>query len=187
MEKIIADFPAYKVTSEGKIMSCYKPKTTTMTDTWKELVPVYDKSCGYLIVTLCADGVRKNKRIHRLMMEAFVPNPEGKAHVNHIDGNKLNNTLTNMEWATPKENSQHAVKLGLCDERRKATEVGILQYTADGETLIAEHVSLHQASRDTGVAWQNISKVVRGLRPRAGGYHWKYKKSAETIPKGSRV
>lgn len=174
MEKIIPDFPNYKVTYDGRILSCYKPYTSEVTDKWHELNQVYDKSCGYMIVTLCHNGVRKNKLVHRLMCEAFLPNPENKAHVNHIDGNKLNNSMDNFEWATPKENTNHAVISGLCDARRKAQEKPILQIDLDGN-LIAEHASIHEAGRVTGIAYQNISKVVRGIRPRAGGFIWKYK------------
>ena len=186
MEKIITEFPNYKITNTGTVLSCYAPKTAIPTTTWRELQQVYDKSSGYLLVTLCHQGVKKNKRVHRLLMEAFVPNPENKEHVNHIDGNKLNNSLSNLEWATGTENARHAIKTGLCDERRKAQEVPIIQLDNDGNVL-AEHVSIHEAGRGTGVAFQNISKVLRGLRPRAGGYVWEYKKGSETIPRGSRV
>ena len=175
MEQIITDYPAYKITDKGEIYSLFKYKTSIISDEWRLVQPVYDKSCGYLIVTLCdGNGKRQNKRVHRLLMEAFVPNPENKAHVNHKDGNKLNNCLSNLEWATPSENARHAANTGLCDERRKAQEVAIIQMDTDFNK-VAEHVSLHQAGRDTGIAWQNISKVVRGLRHTAGGYRWKYK------------
>ena len=175
MIKCIPEFPNYRITKDGKVLSCYVPKTNIPSDTWTELNQVYDKSCGYMIVTLCHEGVRKNKRVHRLLCEAFLPNPENKTQVNHIDGNKLNNCLLNLEWVTPKENSRHAVDTGLCDERRKSQEVAVLQYETDGITLVAEHASLHEAGRATGIAYQNISKVVRNIRPRAGGYVWRYK------------
>lgn len=174
MEKIIPEFPNYKITYDGRVLSCYKPKTNIPSDNWIEVKQIYDKSCGYMIVTLCHNGLRKNKRVHRLMCEAFLPNPLNKKHVNHLDGNKLNNTMSNFEWASPKENTQHAIKIGLCDERRKAQEVPVLQLDINNN-IIAEHVSLHEAGRITGIAYQNISKVVRGLRPKAGGYKWKYK------------
>lgn len=175
MLRNIPEFPNYHITQDGRVLSCYLPKTNIPSNTWIELTQIYDKSCGYMIVTLCHQGLRKNKRVHRLLCEAFLPNPENKAHVNHIDGNKLNNCLSNLEWATPKENNAHAIATGLCDTRRKAQEVAILQYESDGVTFVAEHVSLHEAGRSTGIAYQNISKVVRGIRPRAGGYCWKYK------------
>lgn len=175
MYKIIPDYPAYRISRNGSVHSLFKYKTSTISDEWRNVIPVLDSYSGYYLVTLCdGKGRRQNKRIHRLLMEAFVPNPENKAHVNHIDGNKKNNCLTNLEWATPKENAIHASAIGLCDERRKKTEVAVIQMDND-YNFIAEHVSIHQAGRVTNIAWQNISKVVRGIRPRAGGYRWEYK------------
>jgi len=182
MEQIIKDYPAYKITDNGVIYSRFKYKTSIIIDEWREVKQIYDKSCGYYIVTLCdGNGKRQNKRVHRLLLEAFKPNPLNKAHVNHIDGNKLNNSLDNLEWATASENAKHAAVTGLCDERRKATEVAIVQMDMD-YNVVAEHISLHQAGRDTGIAWQNISKVVRKLRHTAGGFRWEYKQHVTTIP-----
>lgn len=171
---IINDFPNYRINKEGVIESNYKFKTNIPCDTWREVKQTYDKSCGYMIVTLVRDGVKKNKRVHRLLCEAYLPNPLNKKHVNHKDGNKLNNSLDNLEWVTPKENAQHAVRIGLCDKRRKAQETKVNQLDLVGN-FITTHVSLHEAERITGVTWQNISKVCRGLRKTAGGYKWEYK------------
>jgi hypothetical protein len=63
---------------------------------------------GYYHVSLSIGNVRPNKRVHRLMMLAFAPNPENLPHINHIDGNKLNNAMDNLEWCTPKHNTRHA-------------------------------------------------------------------------------
>ena len=176
MEKIIKDYPAYKITIDGRVLTCFKPKTSIITNEWRELKQVYDKTCGYMIVTLCRgkNQGRQNKRVHRLLMEAFVDNPNNYPQINHIDGNKLNNNLDNLEWCSSKHNSIHAVSMGLCDTRRKASEVIIEQYDLSGN-FIAEHPSLHEAGRATNIAWQNISKVCRGLRKSAGNYYWKYK------------
>ena len=176
MEKIIKDYPAYKITIDGRVLSCFKPKTSIITNEWRELKQIYDKSCGYMIVTLCKgkNQGRQNKRVHRLLMEAFVDNPNNYPQINHIDGNKLNNNLDNLEWCSAKHNSIHAVSMGLCDARIKASEVIIEQYDLSGN-FIAEHPSLRGASRATNIAWQNISTVCRGLRKSAGNYYWKYK------------
>lgn len=174
MDIEIQGFPNYRINKQGQVFSNYKYKTNIPCDTWREVKPVLDKGVGYYLVTLSNQGKKSNKHIHRLLATHFIPNPLNKSQVNHIDGNKQNNDLSNLEWVTSQENSRHAVDIGLCDDRRQKQEVAILQYDLDGN-LVAEHVSLHEAGRTTGIAWQNISKVVRGVRPRAGGYTWKYK------------
>jgi hypothetical protein len=82
MEKQINNFSAYKINDKGEVYSCWsclratKSRKFTLGNQWKMLKPIYDKSCGYMIVTLIDDnGRRFNKRIHRLLMETFVPNP----------------------------------------------------------------------------------------------------------------
>ena len=174
MEVGIQGFPNYRINKLGQVFSNYKYKTNIPCDTWREVKPVLDKGNGYYLVTLSNQGKKSNKYIHRLLATHFIPNPLNKPQVNHIDGNKQNNVLSNLEWATSQENSKHAVDTGLCDARRQKQEVAVLQYDLNGN-LVREHVSLHEAGRATNIAWQNISKVVRGLRPRAGGYIWKYK------------
>lgn len=71
----------------------------------------------YLTVMLRARtlGLNKYPTVHRLVADAFIPNPENKSTVNHKDGNKENNCVENLEWATNKENTQHATKTGLID------------------------------------------------------------------------
>lgn len=175
-EKIIADYPAYKITTDGKVYSSFKPKTGIIWDNWTELKQVYDASCGYMIVSLAKGNGkdRQNKRVHRLLMEAFVPNPNNYPQVNHIDGNKLNNSLDNLEWCTSKYNTNHAIQLGLRDIHNQWNNKKVIQMDNDFNE-IAEFNSMHEANRVTGIAWQNISKVCLGLRPRAGGYRWKHK------------
>ena len=172
LEKIIPDFPEYKINEKGEIFSRYRSKTVT--NEWRPLKPVLDKGVGYYLVTLvnATTKQRKNQFIHRLLGQAFIPNPLNKPHINHIDGNKQNNDLSNLEWATNKENSQHAVNLGLTTYTH--CEKAVYQLDLNNN-VIAEYKSLQEAENATGVRKQNISKVVRGLRPRAGNYIWKYK------------
>lgn len=68
---------------------------------------------GYLRVVLCKDFDKKNRFVHVLVAKAFIPNPENKRQVNHIDGNKQNNRVDNLEWNTPAENIHHAFDIGL--------------------------------------------------------------------------
>jgi len=69
--------------------------------------------CGYAQIKLRKDGILERRYLHRIVAEAFIPNPLGKEQVNHIDGDKLNNNASNLEWVTPSENMKHAIKAGL--------------------------------------------------------------------------
>lgn len=67
---------------------------------------------GYLFVALCKDGQDATKRVHRLVAEAFIPNPDNLEQVNHIDCNKQNNTVENLEWCSLQDNIRHGVLNG---------------------------------------------------------------------------
>lgn len=67
---------------------------------------------GYMRVDLYnGEGKKRHMKVHRLVAEAFIPNPEGKPQVNHIDGNNRNNSISNLEWVTDQENKERAVEL----------------------------------------------------------------------------
>ena len=68
---------------------------------------------GHFRVTLCVNGVTNRSYVHRIIATAFIPNPEGKPFVNHLDGDKSNNAVSNLEWVTCKENTEHAFRTGL--------------------------------------------------------------------------
>ncbi len=129
---------------------------------------------NYFVVVL-SDG--KNHFIHRLMAKTFLP--DEKEHVNHIDGNKQNNQLSNLEWATPKENAQHAILTGLTDQTVLQKEVH--QYDLAGKYL-QSFASIVIAENMTTVAKQNISKTALGKRHQAGGYQWRYTKLDQIAP-----
>ncbi|MEH4266008.1 NUMOD4 motif-containing HNH endonuclease [Klebsiella aerogenes] len=92
----------YAITSDGRVLSKFKG--------WQPLRPG-TKPGGYLFVGLYASGSRVAvyKMVHRLVAEAFIPNPEGKPEVNHKDGDKRNNDVSNLEWVTRSENAIHGV------------------------------------------------------------------------------
>lgn len=101
MFKEISNFPGYYVSNNGRV----KHNDIYLT--------IGKFNTGYARTVLCVNGKATSKGVHRLVAEAFIPNPEGKPQVNHKDGNKLNNCVANLEWVTPKENMQHAKRLGL--------------------------------------------------------------------------
>lgn len=127
-------------------------------------------SCNYYVVSLKQEnGKAKNFFIHRLMAETFIPNPENKSQINHKDGNKLNNNINNLEWVTPSENAQHAVKYGL--DKKDSCNKKVYQYDINWN-FIKEFKSSREAFLYTNIQDTNINKVCRGEREFAGGYRW---------------
>ncbi|PKK55743.1 His-Me finger endonuclease [Rhizophagus irregularis] len=106
----------------------------------------------------------KNYSIHRLIALAFCSKEQGKDYVNHIDGNPANNKASNLEWVTPKENTQHAVCIGL------QKQYSVKQIFNDGS--FREFSSIAEAQRVTKT--YHISDVCRGLQTYAEGYRWEY-------------
>lgn len=135
---------------------------------------------GYAVVSLYNNGIGKAYLVHRLVASAFIKNPENKREVNHIDCNKLNNFVDNLEWATPSENTKHAYDNGLIVVPNNGkfgfdNSLGkrITQMTADGK-VVNKYGSMCEAERNTGIFQANISKVCSGERSMAGGYMWSY-------------
>ena len=135
---------------------------------------------GYHLVGLSKNNSKKSYLVHRLVAEAFISNPEKKSEVNHIDGNKNNNCVNNLEWVDRCENMRHRIdvlgfkgglygKLGALNKQSK-----IVQQIKDG-IVIAEFYGSHEAERKTGISSGGIRSTCRGEHKTAGGFQWKYK------------
>jgi hypothetical protein len=106
---------------------------------------------------------------------AFIENPENKPYVNHIDGCRSNNSVENLEWCTPAENTQHAVKTGLMSPTR---EKRVIQYSLNGEK-IQEFISLSEAARQTGSQGAKITLCCQFQRKTHNGFQWRYKEDEQ--------
>lgn len=130
---------------------------------------------GYAQVRLCKNGLKHRWLVHRLVALAFLPNPALKAEVNHIDGDKLNNALSNLEWSTRSENQQHAYDNGLthANKVRRANARAVRR--SDG--VVFE--SLSKAARALGSPWavSTISECCNGKRRTCCGYTWQYEEA----------
>jgi hypothetical protein len=125
---------------------------------------------GYYTTSLWKNSKSKIAYIHRLLAENFIPNPENKRLVNHIDGNKLNNHISNLEWVTVLENVRHSQKTGLTPETHVAKRVS--QYDKNGN-YIASYFSYYEAAKVVNGDHSKISLVVRGIRKTHKGFIWK--------------
>lgn len=145
----------YEVSSLGRVRSL--PRNTTKGKILAQQITKF----GYLKVALVKNNVPKFFQVHRLVAISFIPNPNNLPQVNHINENKLDNRVENLEWCTAKYNMNYS------NAKRVA------QNTLD-EKLVAIYPSLIEASNQTGFWYGNISRCCLGKRKTAYGYIWKY-------------
>lgn len=124
---------------------------------------------GYFSVCLSYNNTKKNYLVHRLVAITFIENPNRYDIVNHKDGNKFNNNVSNLEWTTYSSNARHSIE----QLNNKRSTVPILQLTLDG-IIINKFDSIKDAEIRTGVSSKHIPSVCTGLRKSAGGFLWKY-------------
>lgn len=169
--KEVAGFPDYYVRkSNGQVISTKKARNIKAGEV-RLLAPTINSS-GYLQLCLRdSEGTVKNVQHHRVMMLTFVPNPDDKPYVNHIDGNTQNNDLNNLEWCTPKENTVHAHSTGLIPE--STSSVSIHQYALTGEH-ISSFGKIRDASSKLGIKSEGIVCCAKGRTLHAGGFLFSY-------------
>ena len=153
----------YEVSDLGRVKSFWHGKE-------KILNPLKNNN-GYLSVILCKDGQKKMLLVHRIVAEAFIQNTKGLATINHKDEDKTNNTVSNLEWMSQKDNINYGTH-----NKRVAESLSKQVQMFDKSTgeLLATFPSTHEAERVTRIDQGSISKCCIGKLKSAGGYVWKY-------------
>lgn len=168
--KPIEGYPDYEVSSLGRVKSLKFGKE-------KILKGIKDKN-GYLRVILYKEGKLKGYSVHRLVAQAFLPNPDNLPQVNHRNENKTDNRVENLEWC----DSSYNTNFGTRTERiTKANSIPILQFTKSGE-FVKKWNNAKEVERDLGISSSNIYKCCKGKLKSIGGYEWGYADDYEKIP-----
>lgn len=175
----------YQISNHGRVKSLPRPRHGGHNHYMsKEKIRAASvNNMGYSVVLLYKNKVYDRRYVHRMVAMAFIPNPDDKPLVNHIDNNPKNNHIDNLEWCTQTENMQHAVRMG----RHKSPFKGkygaancraraIKQFTLSGD-LVAAYDSMCLAKCATGIDNSAISMCCSGRRKTAGGYKWSYAES----------
>lgn len=176
MQDIPSHEKRYAITHYGDVWSHPKPYSPK----WCFLKPSI--KFGYAILVLFKNLKYKNYRVHRLVALTYIPNPNNYPLVRHLDNNKLNNHVSNLEWCTHKTNTQQAHDDGLCKntekQRKSASIIGkscgkrIAKFSIDNIQLQVFD-SMLEAQRATWIWASNISKCIRWELRQTGWYVWK--------------
>lgn len=179
----------YEVSNTGKVRSMNYGGHNGVV---REMRPTKDYK-GYMRVRITRAGKSTTVKVHREIAKAFIPNPQNKPEVNHINGDKTDNRVENLEWVTASENTSHAYNSGLKEETRercrqmgatvgrkalaidrenRKTPVTAVRLS-DGATF--EYSSQAEAAAETKTPQGNIHKVLNGKRKSANGYRFVYK------------
>lgn len=147
----------YQVSNLGRVRSCKRKS-------WKILKPIKLRN-GYEAVNLYSDK-RRLEYVHRLVAEAFIPNPNEYLYVNHKNEVKTDNRVSNLEWCTAFYNNHYS-------DIYKSTRTHVTQYSK-GMVKIRSYISQREASRVTGISQPDISVCCNYKKKSAGGYIWRF-------------
>lgn len=152
MKDIIGYEGLYAITSCGKVWSYRKQRFLK-----QEITPY-----GYCQVVLSKNGEQKHFRVHKLVAQAYIENPDNKNEIDHIDRNRLNNAVPNLRWVSSAENKQNTSRVG---EKKQFTKIRCIE---TGEI----YKSCAAAARAIGVHVYTLNCCVNGKQKTCGGYHW---------------
>lgn len=181
MTEIWKDVPGYEgfyqVSNLGRVKSLDRTirhaRFGSVKRKGKELRQAVDRY-GYMRVGIFNGNDKKIWSVHRLVATAFIPNPENKETVNHINGNKQDNRVENLEWNTQVENLKHSYATGLNGSKNHMNQSGskpVMQYDKN-LNLIKVYPSINEAGR-AGFDRRSINKCCKGELKTVGGYVWK--------------
>ena len=149
----------YQVSNLGRVKSLWYGK--------ERILKLGRNIFGYLTVGLHKNEQQKTCKVHRLVAQAFIPNPNNLPDVNHCDEDKTNNSVQNLEFCDAKYNNNYGTRTEKCSKP-------VQQFTKSGE-FVKEWKSLHDIERNLGYSSSNISGSCRGARKSAYNFIWKYK------------
>ena len=166
----------YEISNLGRVASVNYAKMGIRKVLSPKHAAEYDK------VVLALNGKHRCKNVHRLVAENFIPNPNNLEDVNHIDGNKRNNQVSNLEWVSRSDNVLHSIYT-LGNNPRDWTKTPVI--CVDTGKIFETQTD---ASKTYGIPQGNIGLAARGIRKTAGGYRWKFIRDiglAEPRPKST--
>lgn len=160
--KTIENYPNYSVSDTGLIKRNDK------------LLKPWIGSKGYLYVSLSKNGKAKKFSVHRLVASAFIPNPNNYSDVNHLDENKENNNITNLEWTTHKDNLNYGTHNSRMAQTKIAQKLGkpVIQFDKKGNYLKRWN-SAQECGRN-GFNYRHVSECCKHKRKTHAGFIWKY-------------
>lgn len=172
----VAGWPAYEISSHGNVRSIARKvlrRDGTHQCFASRMLKRSKNTSGYLVVHLRdeANGRSVSARVHRLVATAFLSSDAERTEVNHKDGNKLNPLVSNLEWATPRENRKHAWAIGLRDRSDLPIKSGVSNWAAklsdqivmDARQRHSCGVSMRQMAREYGVDSKSMRNAIKGI------------------------
>lgn len=181
MQKVIwykTKYEYYEISNTRLIRSLPRGRKKSITI----LNPTIGKR-GYYEVCIRGNGKRKTVKVHRIIAEAFIPNPDNLPEINHIDTDKLNNKITNLEWCTRKYNSNHAYDKGLFHKIDYSTISNRVKSINNLTGEIRYFKSFREASTELNVNYTSIPRVISGKYKHSNNYRFELVQDVQKLIK----